>query len=339
MKFKPLKEQTLVLTGATSGIGLVTARQAAKAGAKLVLAARDEASLKQICEEIEAQGGRAVYAVADVGDEAQVRGIAEKARAEFGGFDTWINNAGGAIYGLITEIPIADQRRMFETNFWGMVYGSLEAAREFKLRGENPEFAGVIINVGSADSDRAIPLQGMYATTKHAVRGFTDALRMELQHEKVPIALTLIKPAAIATPFPQHARNYMEREPSLPPPLYAPEIVAEAILKCASAPQRDVLVGGAAKQFSILGQYFPGLGDMLLGSKAMYEVQKRPEPSRDRPDALYEPGFGMQERGEFPGQHISESSPYTKTLQNPALKIALALGASAGVAALVKRRS
>ena len=339
MKFKPLDQQTIVITGATSGIGLVTARTAAKRGAKIVVAARDEDSLRQLCEEVRAQGGQAEYAVTDVGDEEQVQALARTAIKKFGGFDTWVNNAGGAVYGLLVDVPTKDLRQVFETNFWGLLYGSLAAAKHFKERGQNAEYAGVIVNVGSAESDRAIPLQGIYATSKHAVKGFTDALRLELQHEKVPVALSLIKPSAIATPFAQHARNYMDKEPSLPPPLYAPETVAEAILNCAVAPQRDVIVGSAGKSFSILGQWFPGLGDMILGTKPMFEGNKRQGYAPERTDALYKAGFGMQERGEFPGMPVLEGSQYTQLVQSPTTKIALAVGVGAALVAWLLRES
>src|SRR5439155_6660231 len=114
-----------------------------------------------------------------------------------------------------------DHQRLMQTNFWGVVHGSTVAARHLRERG-----GGAIINLGSIVSDRAIPLQGMYSASKHAVKGYTDALRMELEEEGAPIAVTLVKPAGINTPFPRHAKNYMEREATLPPPVYAPEVVA-----------------------------------------------------------------------------------------------------------------
>ena len=221
---KPVEVQVIVITGATSGIGLVTARMAAKRGARLVLASRSEAALQKLAEEIKEANGEATYVVADVGDEADVLKIAATARERFGGFDTWVNNAGVSIYGKFEEVPLADQRRLFETNYWGVVYGSLAAVKQLRQRG------GALINIGSALSDRAIPLQGAYCASKHAVKGFTDALRMELEHDGAPISVTLIKPAAIDTPYTEHAKNYLPVEPQNPPPVYAPDVVAEAIL-------------------------------------------------------------------------------------------------------------
>src|SRR3982751_4863770 len=252
IQLKNLNKQVVVITGASSGIGLVTARMAAERGARLVVAARSEEALKALVSEIKASGGEAVHVVADVASEDDVRRISEAARQHFGGFDTWINNAGVSIYGKLTEVSIEDQRRLFDTNFWGVVYGSYVAAEHLKQRR-----GGALINVGSTLSDRAIPIQGIYSASKHAVKGFTDALRMELEAEGAPVSVTLIKPGAIATPYPEHAKNYMEREPTVPPPVYAPEVVAEAILYCAEHPERDVFAGGGGKAISMSGQYAP----------------------------------------------------------------------------------
>ena len=336
MNFKPLAEQTIVLTGATSGIGLVTARMAAQAHAKLVLAARNEDALRVLVNEIVGKGGKAIYVVTDVGDEAQVQALSKAAVDEYGGFDTWINDAGVSIYGRLLEIPTEDHRKLFDTNFWGIVYGSLEAARHFKARGGN--YAGVIINLGSTVSDQSLPVQGMYATSKHAIKGFTDALRMEMEKEGAPLALTLIKPSSIATPFPEHAKNYMEHEPTLPPPLYAPDAVAEAILHAVVAPQRDVFVGGGGKMLGALGSYVPGLGDKIVGGP-VYDQQTTDQPADPhRQDALHQAGKDLNERGTFDA-HISESSPYTRVVQSPLLKAALAISAGVALASIVKRLS
>ena len=149
-------------------------------------------------------------------------------------------------------------RRLFETNFWGIVYGSLEAARNLKQHG------GAIINISSTLSDRAIPMQGMYSASKHALKGFTDALRMELEEERAPVSITLIKPGAIDTPYSKHAKNYMEVEPKNPAPVYAPETVARAILHCAENPERDVFVGAGGKGISLLGRFAPRMADKIM---------------------------------------------------------------------------
>jgi NAD(P)-dependent dehydrogenase (short-subunit alcohol dehydrogenase family) len=168
----PIQEQVIVITGASSGIGLVTAMQAARRGARVVLVARNQGDLREAVDRIRAQGGRAIDVVADVADPQQVDRVAEEAMREFGRIDTWVNNAAVSMYGRLVETPIQDLRRQMDVNYWGQVYGSLAAVRRLRHRG------GALINVGSALSDRAIPLQGNYCASKHALKAFTDALRM-----------------------------------------------------------------------------------------------------------------------------------------------------------------
>ena len=161
----------------------MTARLAAKAGAKLVLAARSEGLLRQLTEEITKASGKAVYVVADVGIRGQVREIARVAVERFGGFDTWVNDVGVGIYGKVVDTPVEDMHHQFETNSWGVVYGALEAVALLKTR------IGALINIGRTLSERAATLQGSYSATKHAVKGFTDALRMERPWTRPPSRL------------------------------------------------------------------------------------------------------------------------------------------------------
>jgi short-subunit dehydrogenase len=309
----------------------VTAREAAKRGAKLVLAARAEDALRQLVEELNSSGGEAAYVVADVGREEDVRRIAEKAVERFGGFDTWVNNAGVSIYGKIAETAVEDMRRLFETNFWGMVYGSLVAVEQLRRRG------GALVNVGSTVSDRAIPLQGVYSASKHAIKGFTDALRMELEEEGAPVSVTLVKPAAIDTPYTKHAKNLMEKEAALPPPVYAPDAVAEAILHCAQTPVRDVFVGFGGKAMSVMEKYMPRLGDKVMET-LMFDAQKQDEPARERGDGgLYEASGELRERSGDP-VYVSESSAYTKASLHPILTGAIVVGAGLATAALLRGR-
>src|SRR4051794_13854977 len=183
VRLQPLSEQVVVVTGASSGIGLVTARMAARQGARVVLAARNGEALGQLAEEIAGQGGRALAVVTDVGREEDVARLAEAAVAAFGGFDTWVNNAGVSIFGSCEEVAIPDMKRMFDTNFWGVVYGSRAAVAHFKERGR----PGALINVGSFFGDRATPVQSTYCASKHALHGWTEALRMELEAEGAPV--------------------------------------------------------------------------------------------------------------------------------------------------------
>lgn len=299
----------IVITGATSGIGLAAARLASKRGAAVVLVARTETSLQKLLSEIRTDGGRAEYVVADVGDEQQVQRVGEVAVEKFGGFDTWVNNAGVSIYGKFEKVPLADQRKLFDTNYWGLVHGSLVAARHLRTRG------GAIINIGSALSDRAIPLQGTYCASKHAVKGFTDAFRMELEHDGAPISVTLIKPASIDTPYRQHAKNYMEAEPKNPAPVYTPEIVAEAILHASENPVRDLFVGGAGKALSVAGFIAPRLVDKVMELQT-FQAQKLDHPSASPHTGLDAPSGSLLEQGSYPG-HVARSSLYTKASTHP----------------------
>src|SRR5438270_6976575 len=330
VKLKKLEDQVVVITGASSGIGLVTARKAAERGAKLVVAARAEDSLRRLVEEINSRGGEAVYVVADVGREEDVRRIAETAAGRFGGFDTWVNNAGVSIYGRLSDTPVEDMRRMFDTNFWGVVYGSLVAAASLRRRG------GALINVGSTLSDRAIPIQGAYSASKHAVKAFTDALRMELEAEGAPVSVTLVKPGTIDTPYRKHAKNLLEKEPALPPPDYAPEAVADDILHCAETPVRDVYVGGSAKALSLAEKYAPRLTDKAMET-FMFDAQQKDESAHARADGLYRASGELRERSGDPGL-VLESSLYTKASLHPVLTGALVVGAGLAAAALWRPR-
>jgi short-subunit dehydrogenase len=282
-KLKSLDQQVIVITGASSGIGLATAHMAAAHDAKLVLSARNETALAEIANAINAAGGEAIHVVADVGDRAQVQRIANVAISRYGRIDTWVNDAGLSIYGRLHEVSEEDNRRLFDTNFWGVVNGSLVALPHLLRNG------GALINLGSEVSDAVVPLQGMYSASKHAVKGFTDALRVEIEQvDKAPVSITLIQPTAVNTPFPQHAKNYMTREPKLPDPQIDPYLVASAILDAATKPTRDVKVGLMAKLNTAMHKFIPALAERMEAKQATR--QQRDEPPRDPEGALYRPG-------------------------------------------------
>ena len=331
--FKPLHEQTIVITGASSGIGLATARAAAAQGANVVLASRNASALEAITSEINAsRSGSAVYVMGDVARRDDLQRVADTALSRFGGFDTWVNNAGVTIYGRLEEVSDADFERLFQTNFWGVVRGSLIAVKHLKKRG------GALINIGSVLSDSSIALQGMYSASKHAVKGFTNALRMELEAESAPVSVTLIKPGAIDTPYTRHAKNYMREEPKHVPPVYAPEEVSRAILYAATHAKRDIYVGSSAKAMSVINRFAPRVMDRIGGSP-MIKQQKREEPARNPEGSLYQAGFGGEERGDQPG-HVMERSFYTRSSLHPLLTGAVlaTAGVAAGVVIQAKRR-
>lgn len=335
IRLRKLHDQVMVITGATSGIGLTTARMAAARGARLVLAARSKSALDELADELRSKGVMVETVAADVGEIGDVEKIGEKAIARFGRIDTWVNNAGISVFGRLEEVKPDDHHRLFQTNFWGTVNGSLEAVRRMKHRG-----GGAIINVGSEVSERSIPMQGMYAASKHAVKGFTDALRMEMEKEGAPLAITLVRPAAIDTMFAVHARNYMDKEPALPPPIYAPEVVADAILYCAENPKRDAYAGGASKMIAAGSKLMPALFDRYMNA-TMFKQQKSDRPTApNRRDALYKPDESteLRQRQGMP-QNVHERSLYTKTsLRSSPLTTALVGGGALLAAFSLSRR-
>lgn len=307
----PLHEQVMVITGASSGIGLVTARQAADGGARVVLAARNDRDLQNAVDRIRHRGGRAVHVVADVSDPEQVDRIAQAAVQEFGRIDTWVNNAAVSMYGRVTELSIPDMRRQMDVNYWGQVYGSLVAVRELRARG------GALINVGSALCDRAIPLQANYCAAKHALKAFTDALRMELEEEGVPISVTLVKPASIDTPFFEKAKTDLGVEPQPVPPVYAPEVVSEVILAAAQRPIRERIAGGAGAKLSA-ARFVPRLADLYM-ERWTFDAQRTKKPVNGRADNLYQPvEHDGGERGRNWTGHTRRSSLYTRASLRPA---------------------
>jgi short-subunit dehydrogenase len=330
LKLKGLKDQVMVITGATSGIGLATAKRAAERGARVVLCSRNEAELRDTVVAIEERGGQARSVVADVSNSEDMERLAATAIEEYGALDTWVNNAGVSFFGRLAEVAIEDMRQLFEVNFWGTVYGSRAALARLRTNG------GALINLGSIVSDRAIPLQGAYSASKHAVKGFTDALRMELEEEKASISVTLIKPSAIDTPYFQHAKNYMAVQPKPPAPVYAPELVANAILRAAEYPVRDITIGGGGRLMSAVGNALPRLTDFYM-ERSMFSSQRSDIPAEPGEGNLYEPsGREGKERGEYQGL-VRRSSLYTRTALSPGkalLAAGLGLAVFAGIRSL-----
>jgi len=265
-----------------------------------------------------------------VGDEAAMRRVADEAIARFGRIDTWVNIAGVSIYGRLMDVSLEDQRRLMETNFWGVVNGSRIAIEHLRKQG------GVLINMGSTLSDRAIPLQGIYCASKHAVKAYTDALRMEVEHDGLPIAVTLVKPYAIDTPYIDHAKNYLANEPAFPPPVYAPEVVAQTILHCAEHPVRDVFAGGSGKVVSALGRLAPRLTDKVMES--LFDMQQTDRPDHDRTaNGLYSATSALRERSGR-ASHVAESSLYTQASLHPLVTGAMVVLAGLTLASAFRGR-
>ena len=295
---KPIAEQVMLVTGASSGIGLVTAKLAASRGAKVMLVARNEASLREAVAAIIAAGGEAAYAVADVGDMAAVRAAADAAVARWGRIDTWANVAGTAIYARLVDTPLDEHERLFRTNYFGTVHAALVAHEHLRAAG------GAFIAVGSIASDLPSPILSAYAASKHAVKGFVDGLRMEFTADRVPIAATLIKPSGIDTPIAQHAANHVDGEALIPAPVYDPTLVAEAILEAAQHVRREITVGGAGALQTMVGVHFPALLDRLSG--LLVGTMSNPKQPKTEATSIFTPEQRGQERsGRQSGRRVS----------------------------------
>ena len=299
MQHKPIEEQVIVITGASSGIGLCTALLAAERGARVWLLARSRRTLDEVVAVIGGESGRAHALCVDVSARDQVDAAAQEILAAEGRIDTWVNNAGVAIYGRLDQVAEKDHRRLFDVNFWGVVNGSLAALPALRASG------GVLVNVGSEVSDAVLPLQGMYAASKHAVKGFTDALRVEQTRAgDAPVSIVLVQPTAVNTPYPQHARNYMEREPKLPEPTIDPQRVAETILHAASHGGRDLKVGAMAHLNTTVSKLLPRLGDRMAALQA--GRQQHPDAPMHPQGTLHTPGESGRIHGLAPDGTILE---------------------------------
>jgi short-subunit dehydrogenase len=325
---KPVDEQVVVITGASSGIGLATAHLFAERGARgLVLVARNEDALRTIADELSHGGTRALAVAADVSKREDLERVARTAIDTFGGFDTWVNDAAVALYGDVTEIPLEDQRQLFDVNYWGVVTGSIIAADHLRRRG------GTIINVGSVLSERTMILQTQYSASKHAVKAFTDGLRMELENQGTPIAVTLIKPSSIDTPYVEHARNYLDHNNAVPPPAYDPHLVAKAIVFAAEHQRREITVGFGGWVIGAMGKVAPRLVDKAMEWTG-YGSQTTGQPERSgMRDNLYQAREDGDMYSSLPGEP-RKTSLLLEAQLHPLVTAAVLAGVAAGIATL-----
>jgi short-subunit dehydrogenase len=327
MRLKPLVDQVIVITGASSGIGLVTARMGATAGARVFLIARDAATLADLVAQIRAEGGEADFAVADVGDRAALRSAAAVAVARFGRIDTWVNNAGVAIYAPLLETPADEHERLFRTNYFGTVHGTQVAIEQLAGHG------GALITIGSVAGDMPSPMMGAYAASKHAIHAFIASLRIELKAQGAPVSITLIKPSGMATPIARHAANHQDGEAMIPPPPYDPELVAGAILHAATHPVRDLTVGGVGLAQVLFASHFPALFERLAPLVVPFLSDRSKPPTRN--NNLAAPvADGYERSADESGR---ATSIYTIARRHPAMAIGL-IGAAGALGWLVTGR-
>ncbi len=325
IKLKPLAEQVIVITGASSGIGLATARAAAAKGAKVLLVARAEAELREIVADITRAGGTADCFAADVGDAAAVEAAATHAVQRFGRIDTWVNDAGVAIYAKLLETPLDEHEQLFRTNYFGVVNGCAAAVPRLRQAG------GALITVASIASDIPSPIMGVYSASKFAVKAYMEILRIELGNAGLPISVSIVKPSGIDTPIAQHAAVHgAEGEAQVPPVIYAPELVADAILACAVRPRREITVGGFGRMGVLFGQHFKPLYEALAPSdpeRLMDKSKRQPTPSNL---------FGSVRAGEErSGEHMAKPfSLYTAAAKHPGATL-LGVGAVVAGASLL----
>ena len=329
---KPLHEQVIVVMGASSGIGRETAEEALARGATVVLAARDKPALDDIVALAEQRGALAFAVECEVSDFTQVQRVADEAFARYGRIDTWVNVAGVSVYGTYDQVPLDEVRRIMDVNFMGQVHGAL-AALPYLRRQER----GALICVGSVAGSRAIPFQSAYSASKHALKGWLESIRVELEMQHSEVQVTLVKPSSVNTPFFDEARTHMGRQPAPVPPTYQPSVVAKAILHCAEHRERSITVGGGGRLIEAVETFAAGLLDRYFVKTP--GSQSTDQPKSDSAPANLEspiPGTNTAE-GHFPARSFSV---YTSLRTRP--RLAMGLGAAVGAAGLtqaMRRRS
>ncbi len=329
MKLKPLEQQTIVITGGSSGIGLATALLAARRGANVVILARNAEGLAAAAGRIRAGGGRCDTVQADVSSREEVRAAVEAVIARHGGFDTWVSNAGIGIYSTLAGLPDEDHRTLFETNYWGVVHCATEALPHLKAHG------GALVTTGSIASQMPTPVLSAYAASKHAVKGYIDSLRLEMIYEKAPVSVSLIQPSGINTPFARHALNLMDAPNKVPPPVYSPDVVARAICHAAEHPVRDMIVGGGGRAMTLFSRLLPDLADRISAGAFVAMAL-----GKGMPGAKGEEGFrrGGGRGVVYGDQWMRRTSLYTLLRRHPLAVLAGAVVATGALGLAVGRR-
>ncbi len=298
------KPEVVVITGASAGVGRATVREFARRRARIGLIARGLDGLEGARREVEAAGGRALVLPADVADAAAVEHAAGRVEEELGPIDVWINNATTSVFSPIKEMQAEEFKRVTEVAYLGTVYGTQAALKRMLPRDQ-----GTILQVGSALAHRSIPLQSAYCAAKHAVQGFTESLRCELINDRSHIHVTIVNLPALNTPQFGWSRTRLPNHPQPVPPIYQPEVAAEAIYFAAHARRREMSVGMPTVVAIYGNRIAPGVGDYYLGLQG-YKSQQTGEPiDPNRPDNLWEPVTGDHGAHGIFDDRASASSP------------------------------
>ncbi len=327
--------EVVVITGASAGVGRATVREFARHGAHIGLLARGREGLEGARRDVESLGGKALAIPTDVADAEAVEEAARRVEEELGPIDVWVNDAMASVFSPFAEVTPEEYRRATEVTYLGYVHGTMSALRRMRQRNR-----GTIVQVGSALSYRAIPLQAVYCGAKFAIRGFTDSLRTELMHEGSKVHVTMVQLPAHNTPQFGWGRTKLPKQPQPVPPIYQPEVAAEAVYWAAHKRRREVWVG-ASSVMAILGnKLFPALADLYLSRTGYGSQQTNQATDPDRPDNLFEPVDEGEDRGAHGvfDDEAHEKSPELWATKNRGW---LALAGAAGVAcaAWIKSRS
>ena len=323
------QRQVVVITGASAGVGRAVAHEFARHGAAIALIARGREALEATAREVEQLGGRALVLPADVADAAAVTEAAERAEEVLGPIDVWVNNAMVSVFSPAHQMTPEEYERVTSVTYLGTVHGTLAALRVMRPRDE-----GVIVQVGSALAYRGIPLQSAYCAAKHAVQGFTEAVRCELLHDGSSVAITMVQLPAINTPQFDWVRSRLPRRAQPVPPIFQPELAARAIRHAAERPRREVSVGGSTVLALLADKLAPGIADRYLAATAVSGQQTAEPEGTDRPDNLFEPLPGDHAtHGRFDAQAHADSVQYWANSHRAVVAAGVAVLAGTALAA------
>lgn len=329
--------ETVVVTGASAGLGRAITHEFAKRGAQVALLARGQQGLNAAAAEVEEKGGKALAIPTDVADAKAIDEAAEKIEQQFGPIDVWINNAMTTVFAPVKEMKPDEYKRATEVTYLGVVYGTLAALKRML-----PRDRGTIVQIGSALAYRSIPLQSAYCGAKHAILGFTDSLRCELIHDNSRIRLTVVHMPALNTAQFGWVKNKLDKKPQPVPPIYEPEVGARAVYWAAHHNRREIYVGGSTVGAIVGNKIAPGTLDLYLG-RTGYESQQTSEPDDpSRPDNLWSPldaNIDRGARGAFGSRSHSDSLQLWADLHRLPLSVGLGLAAGIGASVFFATRS